>query len=189
MERAQRGRGAAGGEEKKREEERGERERDKKTGEGGDGSFSFPPLTRPLCLSSPLSPFLQYWRTWNLPVHKFLVRHVYNPARRHGRGGRQGAVLAVFVVSALLHEVAVTVPLHAAVWPPWRAYAFWGVMLQVPLVSLTERLGSAATTGSAGNFVFWLSFCGLGQPAALIAYFVQWARERGVEPLPRRAVG
>jgi diacylglycerol O-acyltransferase-1 len=115
------------------------------------------------------------------------VRHVYNPARRArwcGGGGRQGAVLAVFVVSALLHEVAVAVPLHAPVWPPWRAYAFWGVMLQVPLVTATERLGSAA--GSAGNFIFWLSFCGLGQPTALIGYFVQWARERGLEPLPRR---
>lgn len=90
----------------------------------------------------------------------------------------------MFVVSALLHEVAVTVPLHAAVWPIWKMYAFWGVLLQVPLVTLTERLGSSA--GSAGNFIFWLSFCGLGQPTALIGYFVQWARERGLEPLPRR---
>jgi len=127
----------------------------------------------------------QYWRTWNLPVHKFLVRHVYNPARRAGLG-RQGAVFAVFAVSAALHEVAVAVPLHAPVWPPWLAFAFWGVMLQVPLVAATERLGS---TGSAGNFIFWLAFCGLGQPAALIGYFVAWAADRGLAPLPRRVVG
>ena len=117
------------------------------------------------------------------------MRHVYNPARRVAPGaGRQGAVLAVFVVSALLHEVAVAVPLHAPVWPPWRAYAFWGVMLQVPLVTMTEKLAGSAggPQGSAGNFIFWLSFCGLGQPTALIGYFVQWARERGLEPVPRR---
>ena len=127
-------------------------------------------------------------------MHKFLVRHVYNPARRVKGCGKQGAVLAVFVVSALLHEIAVTVPLHAPIWPLWRAYAFWGVMLQVPLVTLTERLGGGSgsgaaksgAAGSAGNFVFWLSFCGLGQPTALIGYFVQWARERGLEPVPRR---
>ena len=115
----------------------------------------------------------QYWRTWNLPVHKFLLRHVFNPLRRAGVG-RNGALALVFAVSAALHEIAVAVPLHLF-RPPWKLYAFWGVLAQVPLVLLTEPL---AATG-AGNFLFWLAFCGLGQPVALILYFCDWVSARG----------
>ena len=114
----------------------------------------------------------QYWRTWNLPVHKFLLRHVFNPLRRRGVG-RWPALALVFFVSAVLHEVAVAVPLHLF-RPPWKLYAFWGVLAQVPLVVLTEPL---AATG-AGNFIFWLAFCGLGQPIALIMYFCDWVSQQ-----------
>lgn len=52
-----------------------------------------------------------YWTMWNKPVHAFMRRHVYSPMV--GRGYRkETSFLAVFFVSAILHEMAVGVPTH-----------------------------------------------------------------------------
>jgi diacylglycerol O-acyltransferase-1 len=52
-----------------------------------------------------------YWRTWNKPVYQFFRRHVYSPMV--GRGWSPTvASLAVFFVSAILHELLVGVPTH-----------------------------------------------------------------------------
>jgi len=52
-----------------------------------------------------------YWRTWNKPVYQFFRRHVFSPMV--GRGwSPQAASLAVFFVSAVLHEILVGVPTH-----------------------------------------------------------------------------
>lgn len=52
-----------------------------------------------------------YWNMWNKPVHAFMRRHVYSPMM--GRGyGQNLSFLAVFFVSAVLHEMAVGVPTH-----------------------------------------------------------------------------
>ncbi len=46
----------------------------------------------------------EYWKLWNMPVHKWLLRHVYFPAVRAGLS-RFWAVIATFFVSAVFHEV------------------------------------------------------------------------------------
>lgn len=52
-----------------------------------------------------------YWRTWNKPVYQYFKRHVYSPMR--SRGWSNGAAgLAVFFLSAVLHELLVGVPTH-----------------------------------------------------------------------------
>lgn len=52
-----------------------------------------------------------YWRTWNKPVYQFFRRHVYSPMRSRG-WSRKAASTAVFLVSAILHELLVGVPTH-----------------------------------------------------------------------------
>lgn len=52
-----------------------------------------------------------YWRTWNKPVYTYFKRHVYMPMIGRGWSPR-AASLAVFFVSALLHEILVGVPTH-----------------------------------------------------------------------------
>lgn len=64
---------------------------------------------------------------WNMPVHKWMLRTVYYPAVNHG-AGRNTAMLLVFFVSAVLHEVAVSVPLKLANIFPW---SFVGILAQV----------------------------------------------------------
>jgi diacylglycerol O-acyltransferase 1 len=52
-----------------------------------------------------------YWRLWNKPVYLFMRRHVYSPLV--GRGyGTLPSTAAVFLLSAILHELAVGVPTH-----------------------------------------------------------------------------
>ena len=74
----------------------------------------------------------QYWRLWNMPVHKWLVRHIYFPALRLGMG-KNGATFIVFLFSAVFHELLVGLPLHV-----FRSWAFMGIMLQLPLISVTR---------------------------------------------------
>ena len=73
-----------------------------------------------------------YWANWNLPVHNFIMRHVYAPALRSGLSP-WSAQLVSFLVSAVMHELLVAVPLHTL-----RMYAFSGMLLQVPLIWFTK---------------------------------------------------
>jgi len=57
-----------------------------------------------------------FWRTWNLPVHSWILRTAHAPALRAG-AGQMGAVIACFAISAALHELAVAVPLRVITTP------------------------------------------------------------------------
>lgn len=116
-----------------------------------------------------------YWRTWNKPVYSFFRRHIYSPMLGRGWSGRS-AMLVVFTVSALLHELLVGVPTHNIIW-----VAFLGMMFQIPLIALTgflEKLTSPAGK-LIGNCIFWVSFTILGQPAAALIYFYTWQYKYG----------
>ena len=109
--------------------------------------------------------FDEYWRLWNLPVHNWLVRHVFFPCLNLGLN-KMAATLVVFFVSAALHEVLVSGPCHVA-----RLYAFAGMMGQVPLIALTNALHGRLPSNRLGNVLFWVVFCVVGQPMALMLYF------------------
>lgn len=52
-----------------------------------------------------------YWTTWNKPVTNFMRRHIYSPLV--GRGMPPAlAQIAVFFLSAVLHELLVGIPTH-----------------------------------------------------------------------------
>lgn len=99
-------------------------------------------------------------------MHKWLLRTVYFPATGYWRMGRYRAMVLTFFVSAVMHELAIGVPLRMV-----RGWAFWGIMGQVPLISLTEALRKRLKSDALGNVIFWASFCVLGQPVAVLAYF------------------
>lgn len=106
----------------------------------------------------------EYWRLWNMPVHKWMLRHVYFPALRAGIPKFFAGVI-VFFISAVFHEVLVGVPLHML-----RGWAFWGLMAQVPLMWVTELLKRRFDNDQVGNAIFWVSFCFFGQPIAELLY-------------------
>ncbi|VDM74761.1 unnamed protein product [Strongylus vulgaris] len=111
------------------------------------------------------SETIQYfWRTWNIPVHRWAARHVYMPmVRNHYH--KFSATVAVFFVSAFFHEYLVSVPMHM-----FRLWAYYGMMSQIPLSYLTDNVIKG---GRPGNVVVWLSLI-LGQPLAILMYVHDW---------------
>lgn len=47
-----------------------------------------------------------FWRTWNMPVHRWCVRHLYIPVVDMGFG-KTAASITVFFISAFFHEYLV----------------------------------------------------------------------------------
>jgi diacylglycerol O-acyltransferase-1 len=84
-----------------------------------------------------------------MPVHMWLVRHVYFPCMHYSRS-KQFSVVVVFALSALFHELAVGVPMNLI-----RGWAFWGIMGQIPLIHLTASLNKLLKNDQAGNIFFW----------------------------------
>ncbi|KAK7329674.1 hypothetical protein VNO77_23848 [Canavalia gladiata] len=106
-----------------------------------------------------------YWRMWNMPVHKWMIRHLYFPCLRSGIP-KGVALLISFLVSALLHELCIAVPCHI-----FKFWAFVGIMLQVPLVLITNYLQNKFRNSMVGNMIFWFMFCILGQPMCVLLYY------------------
>jgi len=109
-----------------------------------------------------------YWRLWNVPVHYWLVRHVYFPCIRTGLS-KHVAMVAVFFISAVLHELIISVPFHML-----GSWSFIGMMAQIPLVYLTKKIERKFPGSSVGNIIFWISFCIVGQPMALCLYTIDY---------------
>ena len=75
----------------------------------------------------------------------------------------------VFLFSAILHEVLISVPCHMM-----RIHSFLAMMGQIPLIWLTKILVRRYPGSSIGNVVFWISFCMVGQPMAILLYTIDY---------------
>lgn len=106
-----------------------------------------------------------YWKLWNKPVSNYFRRHLYVPMLKRG-WSQFVSSFVVFFVSAVLHEVLVGFPTHSIV-----GVAFLSMILQIPLVLVTQPLEKMRGPGTTiGNCVFWLSFF-LGQPLGVLVYY------------------
>ncbi|XP_047151750.1 diacylglycerol O-acyltransferase 1A isoform X3 [Vigna umbellata] len=90
-----------------------------------------------------------YWRMWNMPVHKWMIRHLYFPCLRHG-----------------IPKLCIAVPCHI-----FKLWAFGGIMFQVPLVLITHHLQNKFRNSMVGNMIFWFIFSILGQPMCVLLYY------------------
>ncbi|KAJ8415753.1 hypothetical protein AAFF_G00403100 [Aldrovandia affinis] len=100
-----------------------------------------------------------FWQNWNIPVHKWCLRHFYKPMLKRGVSKWVGQA-AVFLASAFFHEYLVSVPLKM-----FRPWAFMGMMAQVPLAWIVGRF----LRGNYGNAAVWMSLI-IGQPIAVLMY-------------------
>src|SRR5262249_59795281 len=76
----------------------------------------------------------EFWgRRWNLAFSEMTAIAVYRPLSP--RTGRAPALLASFALSGLLHEMAISLPVHAGVGLPFLYFALQGtlVLLEPPL--------------------------------------------------------
>ncbi|XP_050216649.1 diacylglycerol O-acyltransferase 1A [Mercurialis annua] len=115
----------------------------------------------------------EYWRMWNMPVHKWMVRHVYFPCLRHNIPKGIALVIA-FMVSAVFHELCIAVPCHI-----FKLWAAFGIMFQIPLVLITSYLQKKFRSSMVGNMIFWFFFCILGQPMCLLLYYHDLMNRKG----------
>lgn len=99
----------------------------------------------------------EYWRTWNLPVHHWMLRHLYYPLLRMGMSKRI-AVFAAFLFSAAFHELLISIPFRKLSY-----HAFVGMLAQAPLVTVTRKVNAAFNNPLIGNIFFWLTFCIIGK--------------------------
>ncbi|XP_054164781.1 diacylglycerol O-acyltransferase 1-like [Oppia nitens] len=101
----------------------------------------------------------QFWRNWNIPVHKWCKRHLYKPLLTRGFTQFQ-ASLAVFIVSAFFHEYIVSLPLKM-----FEIWSFAGMLSQIPFTIFVSLL-----KGRAANCAIWLQLI-IGQPLAILMYY------------------
>ncbi|KAJ2594950.1 hypothetical protein GGH99_003646 [Coemansia sp. RSA 1285] len=114
-----------------------------------------------------------YWREWNLPIHYFCKRHIMVPliAAPLSLPVGVGAVVTFFI-SAIMHELLFGIPTHCL-----KGYSFVGMMMQIPLIQLTQLLVKwRGPESGLGNAVFWISFCIVGQPLGVVQYYYFWAK-------------
>uniref|UniRef100_A0A2M4A5P5 O-acyltransferase n=1 Tax=Anopheles triannulatus TaxID=58253 RepID=A0A2M4A5P5_9DIPT len=104
-----------------------------------------------------------FWRTWNMPVHKWCVRHLYIPVVELGYSKLSASVI-VFFFSAFFHEYLVSVPLKT-----FKVWAFTGMMAQIPL-SIVAKYMETSYGPRWGNMLVWASII-LGQPLCIMMYY------------------
>uniref|UniRef100_G3NJ14 O-acyltransferase n=1 Tax=Gasterosteus aculeatus aculeatus TaxID=481459 RepID=G3NJ14_GASAC len=99
-----------------------------------------------------------FWANWNIPVHKWCLRHFYKPMLRKGVN-KFLAQTAIFLMSAFFHEYLVSIPL--------KMFRLWGLHGNddVPLAWFVGRF----LTGNYGNAAVWISLI-IGQPVAVLMY-------------------
>ncbi|KAK0075339.1 hypothetical protein PV326_011673, partial [Microctonus aethiopoides] len=104
-----------------------------------------------------------FWRTWNMAVHRWAVRHLYIPIVEMGYGKTTAGVV-VFFISAFFHEYVVSVPLKT-----FKIWAFLGMMGQIPL-SYVSKYVEKQFGARWGNIVVWSSLI-IGQPLCIMVYY------------------
>ncbi|XP_054741486.1 diacylglycerol O-acyltransferase 1 [Anastrepha obliqua] len=104
-----------------------------------------------------------FWRTWNMPVHRWCVRHLYVPVVKMGYSSPQASTI-VFLISAFFHEYLVSIPLQTH-----KIWAFLGMMAQIPLSAISKSI-ERKMGPRMGNIVVWASII-LGQPLCIMMYY------------------
>ncbi|XP_044588980.1 diacylglycerol O-acyltransferase 1 [Cotesia glomerata] len=116
-----------------------------------------------------------FWRTWNLAVHRWAVRHLYIPVVEMGYSKKTASV-TVFFISAFFHEYLVSVPLKT-----FKIWAFMGMMGQIPLSFISKHV-ERRFGARWGNIVVWSSLI-IGQPLCIMVYYHDYVVEHFGETL------
>ena len=116
-----------------------------------------------------------FWANWNIPVHKWCLRHLYKPLLSYGWTKMQAST-AVFFVSAFFHEYLVSVPLNM-----FRIWAFSGMLFQIPFAMIVARFHKYPQWA---NTAVWVSII-IGQPLCILMYyhdyFVSYLDSQGIQ--------
>lgn len=79
--------------------------------------------------------FSEWSRMWNVPVHKFLLRHIFHSSMKHWQLSSTTATWMTFGISSILHEFSMYV-----IFLKVRPYMFLFQMNQIPTSYLSKKL-------------------------------------------------
>ena len=106
-----------------------------------------------------------FWRTWNLPVHRWMLQNIYKPMLCRNYSSTTAGFVCFFI-SAVFHEVVVSVPFRTL-----KLWAFLAMLSQLPLIFITKHLFPPGS--QTGNILFWLQLV-LGLPTCVIMYYAYY---------------
>jgi sterol O-acyltransferase len=113
--------------------------------------------------------FAEFSRKWNLPVHEFLLRHVYLDAMRRRGLGPDAALYLTYLVSIAVHEIIL--------WGAMGLVTPYLAVLSTAQFPLMSLLRLPAFRGKRlGNMLFWA-----GLMVGVTGLIVLYAREYGVK--------
>ncbi|GAA5907627.1 uncharacterized protein JCM6883_001838 [Sporobolomyces salmoneus] len=107
--------------------------------------------------------FDEFSRKWNVPVHTFLLRHVYSSTMTAYKFSKFQAAFVTFFLSACVHELVM-----AVVTKKIRMYLFVMQMAQLPLIMI-GRIKLFRDYPALGNLFFWLGLLS-GFPLLAVGY-------------------
>ncbi|EFA80377.1 membrane bound O-acyl transferase family protein [Heterostelium album PN500] len=110
--------------------------------------------------------FDMWWRRWNRPVHKWMLRHVYTDSMHTVKMNKFGAFISTFLLSALLHEIVMVLSFKFV-----RPILSTTMILQIGLVYFTQLPILQKTR--FGNVVMWITVF-IGQPFVQLLYSMQY---------------
>ena len=132
----------------------------------------FFPLLTEICRSEELVFFHswwnaasmeEFWRWWNLPVRRWFTKHIYVPFINNNFG-KLNACVAVFLMSAILHEYLISCPLQIQ-----GHFAFVAFLGQLPLIKFSEVVKNFLGT-RIGNMFVW-SILVFGNSYGTVIYY------------------
>ncbi|RLV90151.1 Sterol O-acyltransferase 2 [Spathaspora sp. JA1] len=98
------------------------------------------------------SDWSEFARLWNIPVHKFLLRHVYHSSISSFKLNKYSATLFTFILSSLIHELVMYV-----IFGNLRGYLLFFQMSQLPM-QLIAQLKFFKSRRLLGNILCWVGF-------------------------------
>ncbi|XP_023325908.1 diacylglycerol O-acyltransferase 1 isoform X2 [Eurytemora carolleeae] len=104
-----------------------------------------------------------FWKNWNLPVHRWCLRHVYKPLLCSGFS-KVTSILAVFFVSAFFHEYLASVPLRM-----FKVSLGLGMLVQVPIIFFS-RIVEKKCGPRISNMMMWFCLI-IGHSVIIMTYF------------------
>lgn len=108
----------------------------------------------------------EFSRIWNVPVHKFLLRHVYHSSMNHWKLNKLQATLFTFILSAVFHEASMY-----AIFQRFRPFIFLFQLAQLPMAYVTT-LPLLQKRPVLCNVLFWMGVC--SGPSVICALYIMY---------------
>ncbi|KAL3231397.1 Sterol O-acyltransferase 2 [Nakaseomyces bracarensis] len=109
--------------------------------------------------------FVEFSRIWNVPVHKFILRHIYHSVINRFKLSKVQATLFTFMLSAVFHELAMY-----AIVKKWKGYLFAFQLGQFFFAGISE-IPYLRKRPVLSNALFWFEMC-TGPSVIILLYIV-----------------